>query len=132
MAWPSHPVLVACAAATTALWLTWIGAGGTPAAPWLLGALSFALGAFAAPMWPLATARAYASGAPPGVVAAMDQLFVPIEVAAPLVVGVVADRAGLAAALLVLLVQPLVIALVSIARSPGGSARPPRPSDPPP
>jgi predicted MFS family arabinose efflux permease len=132
MAWPARRVLLTCAAATTALWLAWIVAGGTPAATGILGILSFALGAFAAPMWPLATARAYASGARPGVVAAMDQLFVPIEVAAPLVAGVVADRMGLAAALVVLLVQPLVIALVSIARSPGGSARPPRPSGPPP
>jgi MFS family permease len=71
----------------------------------------FVLGASCAPHHPLALARAYDELPDhPGTVQAMGQLFVVVDVAAPLALGVVADRFGLGAALGCLVVQPAVIA----------------------
>ena len=71
----------------------------------------FVLGVSCAPHHPLALARAYDELPDhPGTVQAMGQLFVVIDVAAPLVLGVVADRFGLGVALGCLVVQPAVIA----------------------
>jgi hypothetical protein len=47
----------------------------------------------------------------PGTVQALGQLFVAVEVCAPLVLGVVADRFGLRAALACLALQPVMIVL---------------------
>lgn len=83
------------------------------AGPTLLLPVAAALGAAIAPMWSLCTARAYAVGGRPGAVAALGRLLQPAEVLAPLALGLVADAAGLAVALLLLLVQPLVVAMVA-------------------
>lgn len=66
------------------------------------------LGAAAVPLWPLCTARAY-DQARPGLVAALSKVFGPLDLALPLLLGVVADRYGLVVALLLLLAQPLGI-----------------------
>jgi hypothetical protein len=72
------------------------------------------IGLSAAPHHALMTAAAYeeAPGSP-GVVNAALQLFVGIEIGAPLLVGLVAWHAGIPCALLALSVQPLVILIVA-------------------
>ena len=70
----------------------------------------FALGLVVAAHHPLSLARAYAMlPGNPGVVQACVQLFVAIDVGAPLAVGALSDRFGLGAALASLALQPLVI-----------------------
>jgi MFS family permease len=77
------------------------------------GAL-FLLGCAAAPHHPLALAQAYEElPRNPGTVQAFGQVFVGLEVLAPLVVGEVADHFGLRAAVGCLLAQPLLIAAAS-------------------
>ena len=72
------------------------------------------LGCAAAPHHPLALAHAYEElPRNPGTVQAFGQLFVAVEVLAPLVLGEVADHLGLRAAVACLLVEPLVIATAS-------------------
>jgi MFS family permease len=71
----------------------------------------FVVGAACAPHHPLALARAYTElPEHPGTVQAMGQLFVVVDVAAPLLLGVVADRFGLQSALGCLVLQPAIIA----------------------
>jgi MFS family permease len=68
------------------------------------------VGAFAAPQYPLAKASAYAvMPDSPGVVNALGQVFVVLDLAAPVALGALADRCGLEAALACLLAQPLTI-----------------------
>ncbi len=83
----------------------------------------FVVGAASAPHHPLAFARAYdALPDRPGTVQAMGQLFVVVDVGAPLALGLVADRFGLGAALGCLLLQPAVIlGCTMLVRSAGGS-----------
>ncbi|MGH7330114.1 MAG: hypothetical protein ACREJX_17345, partial [Polyangiaceae bacterium] len=74
------------------------------------------LGVLVAPHHPLSMARAYETlPEHPGVVQACVQLFVAIDVCAPLAVGVVADRFGLGAALACLAAQPVVILACTLA-----------------
>ena len=75
----------------------------------------FALGAACAPHHPLALTCAYEELPDhPGTVQAMGQLFVVVDVGAPLVLGGIADRLGLGAALGCLVVQPAVIATCAV------------------
>ena len=92
-----------CAAAL----VTWVH---FPTVPWIA-----LVGASAAPMWPLAQAMAYARlPGRPGLVAALDKLTFPIELAAPLIVGWVAATWGPGAAVMALAVQPVVVAVVAL------------------
>jgi MFS family permease len=76
--------------------------------------LLWLLGVGAAPHHPLMQAAAYEEvPGSPGFVNAALQLFVVVEIGAPLLVGVVAERLGLSWALLVLGLQPLVIVAVA-------------------
>jgi hypothetical protein len=85
-----------------------------PSVFWLAPGL-FALGASAAPQYALLKARAYAaSPGRPGVVNALAQVFVLIDVAGPLAFGVVADAFGVRAALACLAVQPLAVLLLML------------------
>lgn len=75
----------------------------------------FVLGLTSAPHHPLCQARAYASLADrPGTVHALGQVFGLVDVAAPLVLGVIADRWGLDVALACLLVQPLAVGAMAV------------------
>ena len=70
----------------------------------------FVLGASAAPHYPLLKAAAYdAVPGRPGLVNAAAQVFVGLEVALPLAVGLVAARYGLGAALACLAVETLFV-----------------------
>jgi hypothetical protein len=99
---------VGCAAAYGA----WLAAGS-----WLASAIALAVaGAFAAAHHPLLRARAFAAMPErPHVVLAAGALFGSVELAIPLLVGAVADRAGLLAAMLVLLAQPAAVLLGAVA-----------------
>ena len=79
-----------------------------PSAAWLLPAL-FLLGISAAPQFPLLEARAHAElPGRPGLVQALSQATVVIEIAAPAALGAIAQTFGLRAALTALALQPLV------------------------
>jgi predicted MFS family arabinose efflux permease len=82
-------------------------------AAWLVfphPALMLAVGATAAPLYPLVSARAYAARPDAsGLVLAASHVFTPLSLALPFVLGVVADHAGTWVALALLLAQPLGI-----------------------
>ncbi len=104
-------VLLISALGCLATYVAWMAARSAP----LIFGLSILLGAFAAPLHPIASARAYLSHASrPTLVAALAQIMVPFEVIAPLLVGVVADRFGILVALALLAVQPLSLALLAV------------------
>ena len=107
-------ILLWAALACAALWPLWL------ASPALLvsgvgttAPISLALGLAVAPMWSLSTANAYAAGKRPSAVAALNKLLSPLEVAAPLLLGLIADQLGLLPALLCLLLQPLAVGLAA-------------------
>lgn len=79
-----------------------------------LGAL-FLLGCCASTHYPLVKATAYElAPGQPGVVNAITQLYVGIEIVLPLAVGAIAQRFGLAVGLAVLAFEPLVVLAVAI------------------
>ena len=106
---PARRILVGSALATL------VALAGVVLAPSVgtLGASLALLGAAASPQYALLQARAYAA-APgrPGVVNALAQMFVVIDIGAPLAIGALADRAGLSAALACLAIQPLGVLAV--------------------
>ncbi|HWA74227.1 MAG TPA: MFS transporter [Polyangiaceae bacterium] len=111
---PRALLLAACLGSSLAL-ASFLAAG----SPWLAAFALGCLGACAATHYPLAQAAAYRTlpnGA--GSVALLGQLFGPLDLAIPVVLGFAADRWGLAAALIGLLVQPvgLLAALTSSRR----------------
>ncbi len=83
------------------------------------------LGLGIALQYPLAKAQLYRTiPGQTGTALAVAGLFGPIDLALPIAVGFVADRAGLVAALLVLGLQPvvlLVVAWIAVERAPAGS-----------
>jgi predicted MFS family arabinose efflux permease len=98
------------AGACAVLYLAWV------AAPtlWLSAPLLAAVGFTAAPLYPLAQAQAYAAlPGRSGAVAASQHLFSPITMAAPALLGWVADHHGTGAALLLLVVQPIGLAALA-------------------
>ena len=98
---------VGCALALVA----WLQATSPP----LAVALAFALGAFAAPLYPLAKSQAYQ--ALPGhaaLVNAAATLFAFVDVAAPLALGAATDRFGVTAALALMIVQPLGVLAIAL------------------
>lgn len=102
---------VACALSYGA-WLVVTG-------PYLGTALFFVVGACTAPLWPLCQARVYdLFPGRAGLAAAAGNVFAPLDVAAPIALGLVADGAGVVAALALLLLQPLgILALVGVGRA---------------
>jgi hypothetical protein len=75
-----------------------------------VGAALLAVGVTCAPHHALALAKAYGEiPEHPGTVQAMGQIFVVVDVAAPLALGAIADQFGLDAALACLLVQPAIV-----------------------
>lgn len=106
-------LLLAAGLGSAAAYAAWLCAR-TPLASAALAGLA---GLFTAAHYPLARARAFA--ALPGrehVVLAVGSAFSALELLLPVLVGVVADGAGLAAALLVLLAQPAAIILAGLGR----------------
>lgn len=94
------------AAACTIACATWWVLPGTTGPLVMFGLLGVA----AAPLYPIAAARAYATV--PGraaLVAAAGQLFVVVDLVAPWLLGVAADRFGISSALAVIAVGPLVL-----------------------
>lgn len=79
------------------------------------GVCFFMTGVFAAPLYPLAKAQAYrALPGQSGMVNAVGAAFIPLDLLAPLLLGLVADRFGLVMTLLLLSVQPLGLLWVSL------------------
>lgn len=108
-----------CALAYVAWWMA--------PSVWLSAILFAAVGATAAPLYPIASAQAYAAlPARSGAVNAAAHLFTPLTLALPFALGALADAAGVRAALAVLLVQPVGLAALALA----AILRRARPSDP--
>jgi predicted MFS family arabinose efflux permease len=110
--WGSTRVLAASALLCAAALALVVAA---PSAGWMIPALLL-LGASAAPHYAWLKARAYQLvPGRPGLVNAIYQVYVVIDVVAPLALGACADAFGLRAALACLVVQPLtVFALVAL------------------
>lgn len=111
-------LLLASSAACAVVYVAWWMAPSV----WLSALLFAAVGATAAPLFPIASAQAYAAlSGRSGTVNAAAHLFTPLTLAAPWALGALADAMGARAALAVLLVQPIgltAIALFSILRRP--------------
>ncbi|MEO8699045.1 MAG: MFS transporter [Kofleriaceae bacterium] len=103
-------LLVATGLGCAVAYLAWL------AAPtlWLSALLMLPVGAAATALYPLAAALAYAR-APgrSGMVLAAGHLFTPLGLALPFAIGLVADAAGTQVALLLLVAQPLGMALLA-------------------
>lgn len=85
--------------------------------PALLGLFLTGLGA--APWYPIAKAQAYALlPGRAGTIRALQSLFAPLEIAAPLVIGLVAERWGIQTGVGLLLVAPILILIIRPRTSP--------------
>ncbi|KIG17742.1 hypothetical protein DB30_02775 [Enhygromyxa salina] len=105
-------LLVLASLACAAAFVIWLQMRSIPAS---VAALFF-VGFCVAPLYPICAARAYAARpGQAGLVAAIDQLFAPISLLAPLLIGLVADTIGIVVALGLLLVQPVGVGLVALA-----------------
>jgi hypothetical protein len=81
-----------------------------------------AVGATASPLYPLASAQAYARR--PGrasVVIVASNLFAPLSLALPWLLGVVADHTSVTTALWILIAQPIGIVALAITTGDRGS-----------
>ena len=97
-------LLVTAAGGCALAYVAWVAAP----TPVLALVLALPVGAFSAPLYPLAAARAYARRPhASGSVLAIGHLFAPLSLALPWLVGALADHAGITAALAALVVQPL-------------------------
>ena len=69
-------------------------------------------------MYPICAARAYATRPQrPGLVAALDQIYTPFPLLAPLLIGLLADEIGLFVALAVLILEPVgILVIVALQR----------------
>lgn len=104
-------LMIAAGAACTVAFAAWLAAP----AVWPAVALMVPVGATAAPLYPLASARAYARC--PGrssVVLVTSHLFAPLALALPWLLGWIADHAGARAALAVLAAQPIGLVALAI------------------
>lgn len=82
---------------------------------WLSAALFFVVGVTAAPMYPIASAQAYAAlPGRSGTVNAAGHVFTPVMLAMPWVLGTIADDFGARAALALLLMQPIGLAVITV------------------
>ncbi len=104
-------LLIWFSAATAASFVAWIAA---PTA-WTSVLLIAPVGFFAAPLYPLAAAQAFARRPDQsGTVLAAGHLFTPFGLALPWLIGVIADRAGTHVALVVLVAQPLGLIVLAV------------------
>lgn len=102
-------VLIATAILCAASYGAWILA---PSLLWC-AVLIVPVGMFAAPLYPLASARAYALRSS-GLVLAASHVFTPLGLALPFLLGAAADRWGLPTALGVILTAPISICILAI------------------
>ena len=110
-----HRLMIAAGVACTVAFAVWLAAP----AVWLSVVLMVPVGATAGPLYPLASAQAYARC--PGrasVVLVTSHLFGPFALALPWLLGWVADRAGPLAALALLAAQPIGLVALAIATRP--------------
>jgi fucose permease len=109
-------LLFASCLACTASYVAWLCASTV----WASALLFLLVGMTAAPMYPIASAQAYAAlPGRSGTVNAAGHVFTPFTLAVPWVLGAVADYSSVGVALLLLLLQPIglgVIALRAIRR----------------
>lgn len=104
-------VLIAVCSGCIFVYVAWIGAPSVS----LSVALAFGVGAFAAPLYPIAAAQTHhACPGEPGLVAAVGRLFVVFDVIAPVAVGAVADHLGIRTALCLLAAQPVGILIIAL------------------
>lgn len=113
--------LLACAAALSCVFLgIMICATSVP----VVAVTLFLLGVTCSMHYPLVKASAYELlPGQPGVVNALQQAFVGLDVGLPLAIGLIASRYGLVAALACLALEPLVLLLVALYFYPGKRAR---------
>jgi fucose permease len=89
---------------------------------WLMLVALFLLGCFAACHYPLVKGTAFElAPSQPGLVNAIAQVYVAVEVLLPLAAGAIAERFGLAAALASLAFEPIVVLSVALATSRRGT-----------
>lgn len=106
-----HRLMIAAGVACTAAFVAWLAAP----AVWLSVLLMVPLGATTAPLFPLASARAYARcPGRAGVVVVAGHLFAPVTLVLPWLLGVVADRAGTPVALALLVAQPIGLVVLAV------------------
>lgn len=104
-------VLITSCVACAAMYIAWLSTRN------LYGSvvLMTLVGSFTAPLYPLAKARAYAAiPERSSLVNALEVVFVPFEIAAPIALGLIADRFGIIAALACLVLQPLGILAIAL------------------
>jgi MFS family permease len=119
-----HRLMIAAGVACAALFAGWLAA---PSA-WLAIVLMVPVGATAAPLYPLASALAYARCPErSSIVLVASHLFAPLTLALPYGLGWVADHAGVLAALALLAAQPVGLVALAAVTSPRGTAAPPVP-----
>ncbi|HMG21708.1 MAG TPA: MFS transporter [Kofleriaceae bacterium] len=122
-----HRMVIAAGIACAVAFAAWLAAPTV----WLAIALMVPVGVTAAPLYPLATAQAYARC--PGrssVVLVTSHLFAPFALALPWLLGWIADRAGTLAALAVLAAQPIGLVVLAFTTA-GRDSRDSRTGDAP-
>lgn len=81
---------------------------------WLIVSALFVLGMTCSLHWPLVKAAAYELvPGQPGVVNALQQAFVGMDIGLPLLIGVIASQLGLSAALAALAAEPIILLIVA-------------------
>lgn len=107
----AHHIIVASAASCAVLFALWL------AVPWLWlsGVVLALVGATAAPLYPLTMAQSYAAlPGRSGAVHAAARVLTPLSLGAPWLLAWIADHAGTAAALAVIVVAPVTIAALAM------------------
>jgi MFS family permease len=90
---------------------------------WLIISALFVLGMTCSLHWPLVKAAAYELvPGQPGVVNALQQAFVGMDIGLPLLIGVIASQYGLATALASLAAEPIILLIVALYWHPAPSA----------
>ncbi len=126
----SQRLLTGACLGTIATYLAWLWSPQIPVSI----ACMFLVGVFASPLYPIAAGRAYeAAPSRAGTAAAIMQLFAPVTLAWPLILGRIADQLGLRIALALLLLQPIGVLLIALftARAPRSERRSRTTSEPP-
>ncbi|MFT3693477.1 MAG: MFS transporter [Kofleriaceae bacterium] len=106
---PERRVLIACCLACAASYAVWMMAPNVISCAVLI----VPVGMFAAPLYPLASAQAYALRSS-GLVLAASHVFTPLGLALPFLLGAAADRFGLPVALALITTAPISICILAI------------------